>query len=106
MPEDARAEIERRDLHASVPCEIQSQQGIHEGKGLNGLLGIKVVPSQLVGEVQPWPDDGDALHRSGREDASGLHRIKRALDPEVDENRGVGRQSTIAKHRQLVREVR
>ena len=69
VPEDARAEIERRDLQRPSACEIQSQQRIHEGKRLDGLLGIEVVPFQLVGEVQPWPDDRHALHRAGRERA-------------------------------------
>ena len=62
---DPLADVECGQFQFPGAGDAQAEQRIREGKTLDGLLRIKVVPTQLVGEVKPGADDRRSAHAAG-----------------------------------------
>jgi len=72
---------------------------------LNRLLRVKIVSFRLVGEIETWPDNGNAAGLACDEHARGRQRRERLFDGEVRQERGVRRQAPSAKEPRPDREL-
>ena len=96
---DARVQIERRQAQIVRARQPIAHERVDHGKRLNRLRRVEVEAVTLVDEIEARSDDGYAPDTSLAECARGGQAVHRAFDPEAGENRGVGREPTLAKQR-------
>jgi hypothetical protein len=101
---DSRAQIERRDPQVRW-CEPEAHERVDDRERLNCLLRVEVVAFRFVGEIEPRPDDGDAVDTACGERPRGYERRERLFDREVWQERRVGREAAIAKELRPSREL-
>ena len=101
---DARAQIERRDSQVRW-CEPEAYERVDDREGLNRLLRVEVVAFRLVGEIEPRPDDGDAVDTACGDRPRGYERRERLFDREVWQERRIGREAASAKELRPGREL-
>ena len=71
---------------ALLVARPQLQEAVGEREGLQALRGVEVEALLLVDEVEPGPDDGDAVDGAGGQHATVAERADAAIDGELREH--------------------
>src|SRR5206468_219512 len=101
----AWTDVEQNDVQlAARPGQAQPFHRIEHGKRLHRLWRVEVEPHVLVGEVEPWTDDGHAPYAARGEKPARLHRREGPLDRIVGDERGVEREAARAEQMRSPRE--